>query len=307
MKMKRIIPTVASVALVLSGLTACDRAPADSSNAPSREPVDPQIIHQVGSIAIYEEDVEFLLGEWNLDSSDSEARDRAIQQLGQRARRSQAALDAQIDRDPAVRAEIARIMASRHREKVLAEEIGNRTQQISEERLRERFSEQSARFRSKEKRRVAVLWLNPGQDPARQQKYQDKLGEARGWLEDNRTLSDDPSQGFSALSVDFSEHQATRFKGGKLGWLEEGDYTDPWRRSVAEIAFGLDEVGEVSPVVTAEAGVFLVRLMDLQRGVERSFESVRGQLEREERQRVKSAAEAEFEERIERAYPLASR
>jgi len=112
-------------------------------------------------------------------------------------------------------------------------------------------------------------------------------------------------KGFSILGVDYSEHHASRFKNGVVGWLELAGGMDAWRQAVAEIAFSLDGgVGEVSPVITRPEGVFLVRVMDRKAQIQRSFDSVAAQLEREERDRLRRQVESDFTKQVEATYPV---
>ena len=106
------------------------------------------------------------------------------------------------------------------------------------------------------------------------------------------------------LSVDHTEHPASRYKGGVVGWLEREGYTDAWTKAVAEIGFSLTEPGEVSAVISRNEGVFLVRYMALKPAVLRPFETVAGELERTERQRLRAAAEAEFAAAIKAKHPV---
>ena len=131
------------------------------------------------------------------------------------------------------------------------------------------------------------------------------MTKAREWYFSQSDLAEKPDQGFSVLAVDYSEHAATRFKGGVLGWIDrEGGSTD-WSRVVAETAFSLGNTGDVSPVIVRPEGVFLVRLMEVQPAVQKPFESVRAVLEREEQARLREQLELEFNRDIQSKYPAA--
>jgi hypothetical protein len=135
-------------------------------------------------------------------------------------------------------------------------------------------------------------------------RYEEKLRQAREWFVKDTSLASQPEQGFSILSVDYSEHAASRYKGGVVGWMQRGGGPDAWSQAIAEIAFAIDAPGEISAVITRPEGVFLVRYMALEPAVQRSFESVRGQLEKSERQRRRNEAQREFEQTIQAKYPV---
>lgn len=302
-----------SAVLILAAAALSCRPPSNKPSAATPPPPpppteEPGALAKLGAIAITQQDLDLHLKEKYAGRTDEATRTKALEDLTQRARMVQAALDADLDRDPVVRAEIARILAGRFKEQSLAASQKEIAAPIPEARLRELYTAAESRFLSKEKRQVAVLWLNPKGNPERETQYREKLTQAREWLFKNGDLKDHPGQGFSVLSVDYSEHPASRFKGGILDWLEAGAGTssDPWTKAVAEIAFSLTEQGQVSEVISRAEGVFLVRYMAHQAAAQRSFEAVRGELERAERQRLRLQAEADFDERLKAKYPVQS-
>ncbi len=258
---------------------------------------------RVGSEVVTQADLDYQLKEKHDSRNDDATRSQALAELAERARYSQAARDAGLDRDPATRAEIARILAARLRETELEAKIREANLPVPETRLRELYQSNLTRFQSPEKRQVAVMWLNPGSNPERMKQYQEKLGQAREWFFGQSELVQQPDQGFSTLSVDYSEHAATRFKGGVLGWIEAEGEGSVWSREVARIAFSLKEAGEVSPVVTGSEGVFLVRSIAIKPAMTAAYESVRDQLEREEQSSLKKQMEQNFQRNIQLKYP----
>ncbi len=85
---------------------------------------------------------------------------------------------------------------------------------------------------------------------------------------------------------------------GGLGWIDARDGATDWNRAVAEMAFAIAKVGDLSPVTTRPEGVFLVRWMAREPALQRSFDSVRAELERQERNRLKTQLETEFRKGI---------
>lgn len=259
----------------------------------------------VGSVTVNQADLDHQIKEVHGGKTDEATRKEALAELAERARFVQAALDEKLPDDPVVRAEFARVLSARFKEKNLfprlKEIAGN---EIPEARLRELYAAGESTFRSNEKRQAAVLWLDPGKDPERVKQYVGKLTSARDWFAQNAELKKNPAQGFSTLGVDYSEHQASRYKNGVVGWMENGGGADAWSKAVTEIVFSLPEPGAVSDVITRPEGVFLVRYMAAQPAVTRSFESVADDLARSEKQRLRQTAESEFNTAIEGKYPV---
>ena len=259
----------------------------------------------VGSITVDQADLDYQLKESHGGRNDEETRREALGELAGRAQFAQAALDAGLQHDPVVRAEVARVLANRLKEKNLFPLLKTAAaSEISESRLHELYAAEESRFRSNEKRQVAVLWLDPNRNPEREKQYIGKLTAAREWFSQSTDLKAHPDQGFTLLGVDYSEHQASRYKGGIVGWLEGGGGMDAWTKAVAEIAFSLPEPGAVSEVVNRPEGVFLVRYMAAQPAVLRTFESVADELARTEEQQIRKTAETEFNKTIGEKYPV---
>jgi hypothetical protein len=273
-----------------------------SASAPRQEA---SVVLTVGSIVVEPADLDYQLKQTQGGRNDEETRRKALDELATRAQLAQAALDAGLEHDPVVRAEIGRVLASRLKEKTLVPLLqAAAATPIPESRLRELYLAGQARFRAAEKRQVAVLWLNANGDPQREQQYIEKLSAARDWFFNNGDLKDHPEQGFSVLSVDYSEHAPSRFKGGVVGWLERAGGMDAWTKAVAEIAFSLKHAGEVSAVLSRPEGLFLVRFMALKPAVLRPFEAVSGELDQTERQRLRKSAETDFASAIHDKYPV---
>lgn len=291
-------------AFIALALIACEnKTVSETKKSPSALP-DSALL-RVGDYSVLSSDLDHYLDERHEGRKDAATQKIALAELAERAQFSQAAKDAGLEHDPIVRAEFSRILASRYKEKFLQTQIKEIAQQeIPESRLREIYQQDAARFTAPEKRQVAVLWLNPNRNPERLAQYRDKLSTARDWLLNNPSVKDDPSQGFSVLSVDHSEHAPSRYKGGVIGWLEASGGFDPFTKAVATIAFSIEQEGALSQVVERSEGVFLVRLMKIQPSNHRSFESVKKHIVDSELQRLRNLAEKNFKESIAQKHPV---
>ena len=302
----KIDPKRALVWALIAAAVSCSPKPKDAAKPPApAAPAEPSGLVRVGSVVITEADLDYQLKKIPAAKIDAEARSKALDELTQRARMVQAALDADLDQDPEVRAEIARVLTNRFKQQKSNQSPASAVPEIPEARLRELYAAGESRFRANEKREVAVLWLNPKGDPERTQQYQAKLTEARDWFFKN-DVKDHPEQGFSVLGVDHSEHQASRYKGGVVGWLENSAQLDPWNKAVADIAFSLKDLGEVSPVITRPEGVFLVRYMAQKPPILRPLKEVSSELARAEQQRLREQSEAGFAADLKAKYPAES-
>ena len=270
-----------------------------SSIESSKSPLEPQTteLFRVGSIIIYEEDLTHHLDQHYEKRGDNKTRQKALEDLVRRAQFAHGAIEAGLADDPVVNAEINRLLEARLRENKL-NPLLKEPPEVTEERLRELYQAQIKRFQSAETRQVAVLWLDSGLDPGKTRRYRERLAQARKFALENRDIADHPEKGFSVLGADYSEHSASRFRGGLVGWMAREGNLDSWSKAVAAIAFTLTEKGEISEVTSGKEGVFLVRLMDYKAGITRSFESVAASLKRAEQARLREGIKKKFEEDI---------
>lgn len=259
---------------------------------------------RVGSVEVRESDLLHRLDEEFSGRRDAEARKRCLEGLGRSAQLVELALESDLLDDPVLRAELARVMAQRIKEQTLYPNLKDLGSKVSEKRSRELYEANLDRFQANEKRQVAVLWLDPGKDPQRQRQYQERLNAARTWCFENVELSTDATRGFGELSIDYSEHQATRFSGGVVGWLEQAGGMDSWSRTVADIVFSMAQPGDVSEVVTRPEGLFLVRYMANTPAFTRPFEAVSAELESLEMARLKGETEKAFWEGVASKHPI---
>ncbi len=287
----------------LLALVSCKQEAREQAAVPSPQVAEKGLL-RVGSVTITEEDLDLQLKEKHASRTDAETRKTALDELAERASLNQAALDAKLENDPVTRAEIARILISRLRETELTSKLAAvAAEPVPESRLREIYESRKEQFQSAQKRQVALLWLDPGQNPERAAAYREKLSQAKTWFLANEDLTKNPDQGFSVLGVDYSEHAPTRYKHGVLGWLEQKGGADPVAKSAAEIAFSLEKPGDVSEVISRPEGIFLVRFMAEKPAFTRPFESVAAELEQSERRRMREAVEADFNASIKFRYP----
>ncbi len=187
-------------------------------------------------------------------------RTEVLDRMIERTALAEAARQAGLDRDPAIASQIDALLIARLQETRLQARLDALT--VSDEDLLARYeaTKQSA-FTQPESTRVAVLWFNTrGQAPL-EARYRPRLEQARTQVMEN-AAGYPVDAGFGQLAIGNTEHRASRLMGGDLGWLDAGPSSDPFRTTVTEVAASLKQTGEVSAVITAPSGLFLVRLLE---------------------------------------------
>ena len=285
-------------------LASCDEKKEVKATMPSPPEAD-AVLARVGDQAVRQSDLDIHLKDHHDGRKDPATQKIALEVLVERAQLAQAAMEEGLAHDPLVRAEYARLLATRYKEKHLNQQIADAgRQEIPEQKLREIYERNADQYISPEKRQVAALWLNHNGNPEREQAYKVKLQSAREWLMSHPEVKDHPELGFSVLSVDHSEHASSRFKGGILNWLQAEGGFDGFTKAVASIAFQLESAGQVSDVISVREGVFLVRLMDIKPAVRRSFDMVKAEIQQAEVRRLRSQLQQQFKENLTQKHPV---
>lgn len=190
---------------------------------------------------------------------DPEMRSALLDQLLLNRALVQRALEAGIDRDPEVRRSRDQILINR----VIQNDLRPRQQQIEiEASAIQAFYDQSAdEYTIPSRRRVAMLFFELGEN-ASDETRQEVVERAEAARAEALAL-EPPVRDFGTLARNYSAHQASRYRGGVLGWIGDGDparYSYP--EVVIETARGLSDAGQISEIVSDERGLYLVRLVD---------------------------------------------
>jgi len=88
-----------------------------------------------------------------------------------------------------------------------------------------------------------------------------------------------PRAHFGALAARNSSDQASRYRGGDIGWLAQGnDPNSRWEPAVRDAIFALEQPGRMTPLLTTESGIYLIRLLDRKPAEQRPLAAVRDQI-----------------------------
>lgn len=181
-----------------------------------------------------------------------------------------AARNAGIDRLPEVERTLDQVLANQ----VLQRQLRERQQgiEVPEAAVRAFYDANADDYAVPARRRVAMIRI-PVPDATDSAAWDAALAEADSARKAASALAD--VRHFGAVAREYSADQASRYRGGVIGWLsasqrERYDY-DP---ALLEAAFGLQEAGEMSAPVRGSDAVYLVRLVDLQPAQARAYEDL---------------------------------
>lgn len=146
---------------------------------------------------------------------------------------------------------------------------------ISKSDLENYYKENKEKYRIPTKREFAILFFKKRSKDVKKEKelIAEKFAEVKALLKDDKLPK--AKKGFGSYAIDYSEHQASRYRGGELGWFSQGKEVN-WEQKVLDAGFKLKALGDLSSMVETKKGYYLVRLMDETKEKYKAFEKVQG-------------------------------
>lgn len=142
---------------------------------------------------------------------------------------------------------------------------------VDEAALRKRYQEQSAKYSSAEKREISHILVAVAANASAAER---KAAEAKA-----RKLAADaqvPGADFAALARASSDDAGSKASGGDLGWIGKGVMP----AAFDQMAFAM-QAGEVRGPVKTDFGWHVIKVNQIRPAVQRPFEEVRAELEKE--------------------------
>jgi parvulin-like peptidyl-prolyl isomerase len=168
-----------------------------------------------------------------------------------------------LESDPAVRRELEMLLLSRWWEREATPRL--EAVAVTDAEVAAEYERQRERFTQPGQIRLAMLKLDvpANATAARREETRARLVEARERALKQPTAGGrgPAAIGFGTLAVDYSDDQASRYRGGDLGWLEPGNFNYHWPRPVLEQAFALPR-GGVSDIIESDHALYLVMHVD---------------------------------------------
>lgn len=183
------------------------------------------------------------------------------------------AFEAGLDKDPEVVRAYHNLLVGKLRQRELEPRI--EAVSIADEAVAAYYQNHLDRFTRPARIRIALLFFEtrPAMGEDKRESIRRRLSEARAAAE---SLPPD-TRGFGALAVRYSEDQASRYKGGDIGWLAQGR-AYRWPTPVVTAGFSLREIGDVSDILETEDGFYLVKLLDRRPSVVKPLSAVEARI-----------------------------
>jgi peptidyl-prolyl cis-trans isomerase C len=181
----------------------------------------------------------------------------------------QKALAAGYDKDPQIAASIKRMITTKYQEDQLTR-LGQ--PKVSPEDIAEYYQRNPKQFGTPAKVRVALIELKAART-ATAEKRAEIARKAEAALAEAKAAAADGT--FELLAQSHSEDQASRYRGGDIGWLTVGETNAPWHPAVLAAISQLVQPGDLAPVIETPAAFYLVKLVERRPASLRPVEEVK--------------------------------
>ena len=200
-----------------------------------------------------------------------------------------------LDRDPEYQATIERMLSTQYLRAhldPLLEKI-----EVKPEEVAAFYEAHREEFLIPERIRAAWIFLAVSQkaDAAQVEKTRQRLVAAR----DEAAKLPAETRNFGELAKSISEDPATRYVGGELGWIYEGQAESyRWGPELVRAAFALPAPGALSPVLRHEKGWYLLKLVEREEAkpapIEKLAPGIRSRIQKERREAVRASFYAQL-------------
>ena len=176
--------------------------------------------------------------------------------------------------DPQVVTRLKQMIAARYQEDQMAKQphVG-----VTKEEIADYYDRNLDRFGKPAKSRVAMVELKVARTASAEKRAE--VRQAMELLRSQIVEARSAEEVFARIARDHSEHQASRYRGGDIGWLSAGEIPGGWEAAMVEAALRLEQAGEISPVVETPTAFYLVRLTERHPASVRPLEEVREGIE----------------------------
>jgi parvulin-like peptidyl-prolyl isomerase len=263
--------------LVLAG---CAKSPAP----------DPTVVASVGHRAIRAEDVQREMA-WRQNAGRSvPATVALLDEMVSQEALVQKACALGLEKDPEYLRACRSLLVSKLKERELTPRVDRI--EVSAEELRAAYEQQLDRHTQPGKARLALVQIKTDRkmDDAGLAELRARIDEARAQA---LTLTNHEA-GFGKVAVAYSEDQASRYKGGDVGWFDEGQTHYRWPAEVISAGFALQSPGDVSQVICAGSAFYLVKKLDSRAATVTAQTQVEERLRRQLRAQKREQAEKSF-------------
>lgn len=279
--------SLTALAFAAAVLSSCDKKPVAAAGSP--------ILAKAGDEVITVEDFQKEVARRMAKHVAVPDKTILLEEMAGRLAAVSRAKQAKLDADPETKRELESVLIAKLRSKELEVKIAGAT--VSDDELRKAYEAGAAANARPAKVRLAILHIQ-----ADGKMSDAKRTELRGRMDEALKKSaatpaeggrGGAANGFGQVAAEYSDDQVSRYRGGDLGWLDEGNFSYRWPRAVLEAGYTL-EMGKCSGIIETDTGLFAVMKTDRREGATTSFEEAKPSLRHDLLARKRAEIEAGF-------------
>jgi len=240
------------------------------------KPVTPaNVLAKVGHRDITVEDFENEVRWYAEHRRSLPARDALLEEMISRELRVQKARTLGLDADPDVRRAFDLSLAAKLEERELQPSLA--AAQVSPEEVAAAYQKDISHYTSRAKIRLALVWIKTDlkASPETVAQLEVRMAEARKLAQ----ALPPGTRGFGSVAAEYSDDQASRYRGGDVGWFDAGSPTYRWPAEVVNAGFALPRNHDLSEVIKAADGFYIVSRLDSREPVVTPQEQVRNSIQ----------------------------
>src|SRR5713101_1970552 len=162
-------------------------------------------------------------------------------------------------------------------QKLIQKEFDEKPGAIPDEQIKEYYESHKADYVKPELLRIAdILIVAPKENAAERKKKKAKAEEVLG---KTKGLNPTDSPGFAALVREYSEDTRTKPIDGDSRFLSKEDLSSQFAPEVAATAAEMKKAGEISPLIEAANGFYIIRFQGRQAALNLSMDQVKAQIQ----------------------------
>lgn len=196
-----------------------------------------------------------------------------------------------VDQDPAFQRSVNNLLIGTLKEKELTAALDGI--ELSDEELKAEYEARGQSMAKPGALRFSIIKV-----AVKEHSSPERIAEARARMDAARDLAIAGDAGFQEAAVKTSDDQASRYRGGDIGWSEKGKARSGVADEVLEAGHQLAEDGNVSEVIQTPDGFYLIKRTDTRESSVPAFSEVQNRLRSELIRAKREAIQKQFEEKV---------
>jgi peptidyl-prolyl cis-trans isomerase C len=173
---------------------------------------------------------------------------------------------------------------------------------VSSEEIQAAYQRDIAKYTKPAKTRLAMIYMKFD----RVMNAEQKAAVAAKMAEAAKAASalTDLSRGFGAVAMNFSEDQASRYRGGDVGWFDATAPVFRFPKEVVRAGLELKQIGQITPVIDSANGLYLLMKTDSREQAVTPLATVRASIQRRLLAAKKQQIEDSFAKNLRASTPV---